>query len=402
MAIINYTIEALLGSAAELAALNPLLLDGQIGKEVDTGLFKIGNGVLNWNSIPYAVLNETTSVFFGRSTDAGNLLSNSVTDGGLVLSQQVLNTESEINNVMSGTLTLADRANYALNSQHRLATLILSVYVKRILGALGTDFSVVTSAQGYTGTTIQDAIAALQTAVGDLADAQEATINDTVESSLSTWSSEKIASSILSAVNGLRNQLVGSAGEALDTIYELAEALNSNSSYITTLLAEVANSVKVTEQTFTLEQKAQARLNIGAAEAALVGTYEEIGGQTLEDILGNLDGETAAGDPPSLGEVAEKVNVALARTHTLGCSLYKTNYNEPTGQYLNLTWNRSDGTLAATSVLSNLSATYEGLYTTRTETLFAADGVTTIKTTVYTLSYDIYRNVVSEVITSQI
>jgi hypothetical protein len=168
------------------------------------------------------------------------------------------------------------------------------------------------------------------------------------------------------------------------------------------LLAEVANSVKVTEQTFTLEQKAQARLNIGAAEAALVGTYEEIGGQSLEQVLGNLDGESGAAPAATLGEVSEKVNVALAKTHTLGCSLYKTSYNEPTGQYLNLTWNRSDGTLAATSVLSNLSATYEGLYTTRTETLFAADGVTTIKTTVYTLSYDIYRNVVSEVITSQI
>lgn len=402
MTTINYSLETLLATAAELATTNPILLEGQVGKEVDTGLFKIGDGVRNWNSIAYAVLNETTSVFFGRSTDPDNLLTNSSTDGGLVLSQQVLNTENEINSVMSGTLTLADRVNYALNSQHRLATLILSVYVKRILGALGTDFSVVTSAQGYTGTTIQDAITALQTAVGDLADAQEATINDTVESSLSTWSSEKIASSILSAVNGLRNQLVGSAGEALDTIYELAEALNSNSSYITTLLVEVANSVKVTEQTFTLEQKAQARLNIGAAEAALVGTYEEIGGQSLEQVLGNLDGESGATPAATLGEVSEKVNVALAKTHTLGCSLYKTNYNEPTGQYLNLTWNRTDGTLAATSVLSNLSATDEGLYTTRTETLFAADGITAIKTTVYTLSYDIYRNVVSEVITSQI
>lgn len=402
MTAINYSLEALLATAAEIAITNPILLEGQVGKEVDTGLFKIGDGVRNWNSISYAVLNETTSVFFGRSTDAGNLLTNSSTDGGLLLSQQALNTENEINNVMSGALTLADRANYALNSQHRLATLILSVYVKRVLGALGSDFSVITSAEGYTGPTIQESIAALQTAVGALADAQAATINDTVESALSTWSSEKIASSILSAVNGLRNQLVGSAGEALDTIYELAEALNANSSYITTLLAEVANSVKVTEQAFTLEQKAQARLNIGAAEAALVGTYEEIGGQSLEDILGNLDGESAVGDPPSLGEVSEKVNVALAKTHTLGCSLYKTNYNEPTGQYLNLTWNRSDGTLAATSVLSNLSATDEGLYTTRTETLYAADGVTVVKTTVYTLSYDIYRSVVSEVITSQI
>jgi hypothetical protein len=80
MTTINYSLETLLATAAELATTNPILLEGQVGKEVDTGLFKIGDGVRNWNSIPYAVLNETTSVFFGRSTDAGNLLSNSVTD----------------------------------------------------------------------------------------------------------------------------------------------------------------------------------------------------------------------------------------------------------------------------------------------------------------------------------
>ena len=399
MTTINYSLETLLATAAELATTNPILLEGQVGKEVDTGLFKIGDGVRNWNSIAYAVLNETTSVFFGRSTDPDNLLTNSSTDGGLVLSQQVLNTENEINSVMSGTLTLADRVNYALNSQHRLATLILSVYVKRILGALGTDFSVVTSAQGYTGTTIQDAITALQTAVGDLADAQEATINDTVESSLSTWSSEKIASSILSAVNGLRNQLVGSAGEALDTIYELAEALNSNSSYITTLLAEVANSVKVTEQTFTLEQKAQARLNIGAAEAALVGTYSQINDLSLLEHLG-IEGGDDVDYAVTLAELADRTTALETKTYMFNCSMYKTDLDIRSGQYRTIQWRRPDGSLAASSTLSEERAAGEGLYNKRTETFFAADGTTVVRTTVYTLTYDNQGVVISEVIQS--
>ena len=399
MTTINYSLETLLATAAELAATNPVLLEGQVGKEVDTGLFKIGDGVRNWNSIAYAVLNETTSVFFGRSTDPDNLLTNSSTDGGLVLSQQVLNTENEINSVMSGTLTLADRVNYALNSQHRLATLILSVYVKRILGALGTDFSVVTSAQGYTGTTVQESIAALQTAVGDLADAQEATINDTVESSLSTWSSEKIASSILSAVNGLRNQLVGSAGEALDTIYELAEALNSNSSYITTLLAEVANSVKVTEQTFTLEQKAQARLNIGAAEAALVGNYSQIQDLSLLEHLG-IEGGDNVDYAVTLAELADRTTALETKTYMFNCSMYKTDLDIRSGQYRTIQWRRPDGSLAASSTLSEERAAGEGLYNKRTETFFAADGTTVVRTTVYTLTYDNQGVVISEVIQS--
>jgi hypothetical protein len=42
------------GTLAAWAAANPLLLDREMGVETDTGRFKIGNGVLNWNSLPYA------------------------------------------------------------------------------------------------------------------------------------------------------------------------------------------------------------------------------------------------------------------------------------------------------------------------------------------------------------
>jgi len=40
--------------AANWAQFNPLLLSGELGFERDTGLFKIGNGELNWNDLPYA------------------------------------------------------------------------------------------------------------------------------------------------------------------------------------------------------------------------------------------------------------------------------------------------------------------------------------------------------------
>lgn len=35
------------------ASTNPILLDGEIGYEKDTGRLKVGNGVLPWNQLPY-------------------------------------------------------------------------------------------------------------------------------------------------------------------------------------------------------------------------------------------------------------------------------------------------------------------------------------------------------------
>ena len=40
--------------AAVWTAENPILAEGEVGAELDTGEFKIGNGVTAWNSLPYA------------------------------------------------------------------------------------------------------------------------------------------------------------------------------------------------------------------------------------------------------------------------------------------------------------------------------------------------------------
>lgn len=41
------------GTAAEWAAANPVLADGEPGVERDTGKQKIGDGVRTWNALPY-------------------------------------------------------------------------------------------------------------------------------------------------------------------------------------------------------------------------------------------------------------------------------------------------------------------------------------------------------------
>lgn len=42
------------GDAAEWTAANPILAEGEVGVELDTGLFKIGDGVTSWNGKAYA------------------------------------------------------------------------------------------------------------------------------------------------------------------------------------------------------------------------------------------------------------------------------------------------------------------------------------------------------------
>jgi hypothetical protein len=44
------------GSAASWTSANPTLAQGELGIELDTDQFKIGDGILAWNSLPYGGL----------------------------------------------------------------------------------------------------------------------------------------------------------------------------------------------------------------------------------------------------------------------------------------------------------------------------------------------------------
>lgn len=42
------------GTAAQWTSANPLLAEGELGLELDTGKFKVGNGTQNWSALVYA------------------------------------------------------------------------------------------------------------------------------------------------------------------------------------------------------------------------------------------------------------------------------------------------------------------------------------------------------------
>lgn len=105
----------------------------------------------------------------------------------------------------------------------------------------------------------------------DLANLEAASIriNDGSISQESTYSSSKIDSEIIAASQAVKDDLLGGAGEAYDTLLELAELIQENQASIDTLKALAAGHVKYDDtQNMTDAQKAQARANIGAASSA--------------------------------------------------------------------------------------------------------------------------------------
>lgn len=90
-------------------------------------------------------------------------------------------------------------------------------------------------------------------------------INDTTASATSLYSSSKVDSQITAAKQAVKNDLLGGAGAAYDTLKELADLINNNASAIQAIEALAAGHVKFDgAQELTAEQKAQARANIGA------------------------------------------------------------------------------------------------------------------------------------------
>lgn len=91
----------------------------------------------------------------------------------------------------------------------------------------------------------------------------------TTTSTVVTWSVDKIKGQISLAVS----DLINGAGATLDTLKELADALNNDPSFAANIATEIANRVRYDAvQTLTGPQQAQARSNIAAASESTLNT----------------------------------------------------------------------------------------------------------------------------------
>jgi hypothetical protein len=57
------TVQHKRGTAGAMAGNNPVLADGEIGVETDTGKTKIGDGTTAWNNLPYAGAPAAVNLF---------------------------------------------------------------------------------------------------------------------------------------------------------------------------------------------------------------------------------------------------------------------------------------------------------------------------------------------------
>ena len=149
----------------------------------------------------------------------------------------------------------------------------LEARVVALAQAIGSDVKTLTTAVGSLSGLTTTAKSNLVAAINEIAQAAASAtgIDDGVTSGASTWSSSKIGSEISGAISGL----VGGAGTALDTLKELADALNNDPSFATTIATQIANRVRFDDaQVLTAPQKAQACDNIGAASLLATGDLD--------------------------------------------------------------------------------------------------------------------------------
>ena len=123
-------------------------------------------------------------------------------------------------------------------------------------------------------TSIVNAINELQTAIANVTDIANTTnIDDAGTSSSATWSSDKINTSINEAISAL----VNGADTTLDTLKELADALDNDAGFASAVATQMGNRVRVdAPQTFTVDEQAQgcANLGIGNPDTDFVAAYD--------------------------------------------------------------------------------------------------------------------------------
>ena len=144
--------------------------------------------------------------------------------------------------------------------------------------AIGADIKALNISQGaltdLDTTTKTSLVAAVNELKGIVNGLSGALINDAAGDgdTTVTWSADRIFDAIADARAALKNELTNGAGAALDTLAELANALGNDPSFAATIAGAIATRVRYdAAQALSAPQQAQARNNIGAQAAEVVG-----------------------------------------------------------------------------------------------------------------------------------
>lgn len=164
----------------------------------------------------------------------------------------------------------------------------LSAQISALATQIGSDIKTLNTNQGDLSalTTTQKAslVLAINELKAELGTIDSNLIDDSAPSSTKTYSSNKIVSEIQTKCQEVKDALLGGAGDAYDTLQELATLISTNKDAIDALTELAGAHVRYDqEQELSPEQKTQARTNIGAADDA---DYQKT--KTAVGTVGNL------------------------------------------------------------------------------------------------------------------
>ena len=150
----------------------------------------------------------------------------------------------------------------------------LNQQIQNLATQIGSDVKTLIANQGNLTALTTSQKASLVLAINELNSAisqidPSKVIEDAQTSADKTWSSNKIVSEITTKCNEVKSALLGGAGDAYDTLQELATLIEDNKELIDSLQELAGAHVRYdAAQQLSPEQKSQARSNIGAADDA--------------------------------------------------------------------------------------------------------------------------------------
>ena len=262
---IQDTIKVSKNKTSQWISLNPILELLEIGYDVDLKVFKIGDGVNHYNSLPFVATGAANALFVFLSNDPNNLIKLDA-DGGIFLSKNAFNG---VLAYMSGK----EQGNAALSPPDEYNATMMSI---------GKDVYTILANL----TNINNKISSLEARPISIK------IDDSKDELTSTWSSDKIKDFVLATELSIKADITSNPNGAYDALVRISDLLENNTSLAVVLTQEIANSVRFNqEQNLTNEQKKQARDNIGAVSVVEVGDLSNLE-QVYLDNLTNINNST--------------------------------------------------------------------------------------------------------------
>lgn len=243
------------GLAASWTSANPTLYVGECGFEIDTGKLKVGNGVTSWNSLPY---------FFGDISGA-NL--------------------ADFGDVSGATPNTGNFLKYDGSSWGPYNI------VPSDISGVTASAEEINLLDGVTATTaeinyIDGVTSSIQTQINSKAPIDNAALTGTPTAPTAAASTNTTQIATTAFVQQEIGSLIDGAPSALNTLNELAAAINDDSSYASTITSALSLKAPLESPTFTGTVTIPSKTALPSPILTLDATPSTVDGRISWDAVG--------------------------------------------------------------------------------------------------------------------